>query len=86
MNETGQFASHSAGPAPAADEPTRREHYGCLDDDGGRLTQAWDNQQNANGPEDKADEKDYDRVERARTGCLKHPNEGGGSLCTITDY
>jgi hypothetical protein len=62
--------------APAADEPTRGEHYRRFDDDGGRLTQARGEQQDANGPEDKADRKDYDRVECARLGRLEHRTRG----------
>jgi hypothetical protein len=41
--------------APAADEPTRGEHYRRFDDDGGRLTQARGEQKDANGAENKAD-------------------------------
>ena len=54
--------------APAADEPTRSNHDGCLKDDGSGVTEAWGKQQDANGPEDKADYKDDDRIERARLG------------------
>jgi len=41
--------------APAANEPTRPEHYWCFDDDGSRLTQARGEQEDTNGAEDKAD-------------------------------
>ena len=41
--------------APAADEPTRREHHGYFHDDGNRLTHVRGEQQDANSPEDKAD-------------------------------
>jgi hypothetical protein len=41
--------------APAADEPTRREHHGHFYDNSSRLTQARGEQQDANGPEDTAD-------------------------------
>ena len=39
---------------------------------GSRLTQARHEQQDANGPEDKADEKNYDRVECACLDCPEH--------------
>src|SRR5689334_2404977 len=58
--------------APAADQPTRREHYWCFDDDGIRLTKAGGDQGDANGAKDEADYKDYDRVECARLGRLEY--------------
>jgi hypothetical protein len=49
-------------PAPAADEPTRRERHGHLHDNGSRLIQASGKQEDADGAEDNADEKNYDGV------------------------
>jgi len=66
MIASGPFAPHRPDLRPAADESTRRQDYRYFHNDGSRLTQRWDEQQRANGPEDEADQRDYDRVQRAR--------------------
>jgi hypothetical protein len=70
MIEPGSFAVHRADP-PTSDRRTNSlEHRGCFHKDGSRLTQMRGEQQDADSAEDKADQRDYDRVECA---CLGRP-------------